>query len=65
MNGVHITRPFDQDPRRLQSVKDHVAAIKEEDDLTGLVAVFGSERAQSMAQGHRVNELVAEINGHA
>lgn len=58
----HITRPFDQDPRRLQPLKDAVQAVKEEQELEAVVAVVGGHRAQDAVQTHRLPDLVRELN---
>lgn len=63
--SFYMTRPFDQDPRRLQPLKDAVAAGKEEADLEAVVAVVGGETAQQAAHEHHLPELVSELNGHA
>ncbi len=59
--SFYLTRPFDQDPRRLQPVRDAVAAVKEEADLEAVVAVVGGPRAQEAAQGHHLTDLVREV----
>ena len=63
--SFHMLQPFNQDPRRLQPLKDAVAAGKEEADLEAVVAVIGGDRAQEAAHAHHLPELVAELNGHA
>lgn len=57
----HEYLPFDQDPRRLQPLKDAVAAVKEEQELEGIVRVVGGERAQDAAAHGNLGELVREL----
>lgn len=60
--NFYVTRPFDQDPRRLQPVKDAVAAVKEEAELESVVGIVGGHRAQEAVQTHRLPDLVRELN---
>jgi hypothetical protein len=60
--SFYLTQPFDQDPRRLQPVRDAVQAVKEEGDLEAVVKVVGGERAQDAAHMGRLPDLVRELN---
>ena len=62
---TYITRPFDQDPRRKQPLKDAVDAVREEGDLEAVVAIVGGEKAQQAARSGHLPELVESLNGHA
>jgi hypothetical protein len=58
----YITRPFDQDPRRLQPLKDAVQAVKEESELEAVVGIVGGPTAQDAVHTHRLPDLVRELN---
>ncbi len=58
----YITRPFDQDPRRLQPLKDAVQAVKEEAELEAVVGIVGGEKAQQAVSAHHLPDLVRELN---
>lgn len=60
--SFYITRPFDQDPRRHQPIRDAVQAVKEEAELEAVVGVVGGPKAQEAVSSHRLPDLVHELN---
>ena len=60
--SFYITRPFDQDPRRKQPIRDAVQAVKEEAELEAVVGVVGGETAQEAVARHQLPDLVASLN---
>lgn len=59
--NIHVTAPFEQDPRRLQPLRDAVAAVKEEQELEAVVAVVGGPKAQEAVTSHHLPDLVREV----
>lgn len=57
-----LNLPYDRDPRRLQPLKDAVAAVREETELESIVRVVGGPKAQDAAQRGHLPELVEELN---
>ena len=60
--STYVTRPFDQDPRRLQPMKDAVQAVKEEAALEAVVSIIGSQKAQEAVSRHQLPDLVEALN---